>query len=90
MELSVNEQYSESKKYSDDIMSKVTVVLDENQIEYDVKSDGSEIVVTDKNQSKDSLQDTIYANIDVPKMVCLLLLDMIEVNNSIYIRQKTK
>lgn len=90
MELSVNEQYSESKKYSDDIMSKVTVVLDENQIEYDVKSDGSEIVVTDKNQSKDSLQDTIYANIDVPKMVCLLLLDMIEVNDSIYIRQKTK
>jgi cysteinyl-tRNA synthetase len=86
----MKEKYNESKKYSENIMSEVTKVLDDCNITYNVKSDGVEIVTTDNKQSKNSIEKTLFDNINIPKMVFVVLIDIVEIGDSVYIRQKTK
>lgn len=86
----MKDNYVESKNYSDGIMTKITDVLDKSEIAYEVKSGGTEVVVSCENQSLDSIKSIIFSNIDIPKMVIAMLLDIIEAGESIYIRQKTK
>lgn len=83
--------YKESKNYSDNIMKDVTRILDENNIKYEVNSNCTEVTITEKDgQSRESISNTLYVNANVPKMVFMLLVNIVEVNGTIYIRQSTK
>lgn len=83
--------YKESKNYSDNIMKDVTRILDENNIKYEVNSNCTEVTITEKDgQSRESISNTLYANANVPKIVFMLLVNIVEVNGTIYIRQSTK
>lgn len=83
-------QYEECKNYSENIIDKITTVLDENNIKYKVKSNGKEIVVTMNGQSKNAITDTIYKNMDISKMVFTILIDIVQIGDELFIRQQTK
>jgi hypothetical protein len=86
----IKDNYIESKNYSDDIMKDITKVLDGKSIKYTTKSNGTEVIISDQSQTKDSIQTIFYNNLSIPKMVIMVLVDVVEVDNVIYIRQKTK
>lgn len=86
----MKEHYKESKNYSDNIMKDVTKVLDKKKINYETKSNCTEVTIKNSSQSKDKIFNLLAKSIDIPKMVILLLIDVVEVGNTIYIRQKTK
>ena len=79
-------QYEECKNYSENIIDKITTVLDENNM----KSKGKEIVVTMNGQSKNAITDTIYKNVDISKMVFTILIDIVQIGDELFIRQQTK
>lgn len=81
--------YSESKNYSDTIMSDVVSLLAKKGINHNFKSNGSEIIITD-NQTSSSIINLLNDNLTIPKDIISLLLDVVEVSNTVYIRQKTK
>ena len=83
-------QYEECKNYSENIIDKITTVLDENNMKYKVKSKGKEIVVTMNGQSKNAITDTIYKNVDISKMVFTILIDIVQIGDELFIRQQTK
>ena len=83
-------QYEECKNYSENIIDKITTVLDENNMKYKVKSNGKEIVVTMNGQSKNAITDTIYKNMDISKMVFTILIDIVQIGDELFIRQQTK
>ena len=83
-------QYEECKNYSENIIDKITTVLDENNMKYKVKSKGKEIVVTMNGQSKNAITDTIYKNVDISKMVFTILIDIVQIRDELFIRQQTK
>ena len=83
-------QYEECKNYSENIIDKITTVLDENNMKYKVKSKGKEIVVTMNGQSKNAITDTIYKNVDISKMVFTILIDIVQIGDELLIRQQTK
>ena len=87
---SLNDHYNESKNYSDKIMSDVSGVLDSNKIEYETKSNGHEVIITGNGQSESSILKLLNDNLSIPKDVISLLLEVVEVSDKIYIRQKTK
>lgn len=82
--------YNESKNYSDKIMGDVTGVLDSKRISYSIKSGGAEVIIAGNGQSENSIVKMLYDNLNIPKDVISLLLDIVEVSDTIYIRQKTK
>lgn len=82
--------YNESKNYSDKIMGDVTGVLDNKGISYTTKSSGAEVIITGNGQSESSIVSLLNDNLNIPKDVISLLLDVVEVSDIIYIRQKTK
>lgn len=87
----MSKTYKESKNYSDNIMKEVTSVLDDNNISYEIKSNGAEVTITQKDgQSRESITNTLYANVNVPKMVFMVLVNIVEIDGTIYIRQSTK
>ena len=83
-------QYEECKNYSENIIEKITTVLDENNMKYKVKSKGKEIVVTMNGQSKNAITDTIDKNVDISKMVFTILIDIVQIGDELFIRQQTK
>lgn len=87
---SLNTCYNESKNYSDKIMGDVTGVLDNKGISYTTKSSGAEVIITDNGQSENSIVTLLNNNLNIPKDIISLLLDVVEVSDIIYIRQKTK
>lgn len=82
--------YKDSKNYSDKIMGDVTALLDNEGIEYTIKSNGTEVIMTANGQSEDSVLSLLIDNLDIPKDVISLLLDIVEISGTIYIRQNTK
>lgn len=86
----IAQEYSKSKDYSKDIMQKVCQALDDNTIKYSLASNGNEVVIHGTNHTKNTIFETIYNNIDVPKVVFTLLVDIVDICGHVYIRQTTK
>ena len=86
----IKKEYKKSKDYSKDIINKVCEVLNANHIEYSLNSGNSEITVSSKDQTEDTLFKTLYSNMEIPKVVFTILVDVVGVGDKIYIRQKTK
>lgn len=82
--------YAESKNYSDTIMSDVTSLLDKKNISYSTKSGGAEVIINSDGQSASTIIKLLNDNLTIPKEVISLLLDVVEVSNIVYLRQKTK
>ena len=82
--------YTESKNYSENIMTEVSEVLKNEGYNCEIKSSGAEVVISKSGKSKDSIFEMIAKNLMVPKVVLLVLLDIVSVDGDIYIRQKTK
>ncbi len=82
--------YNDSKNYSDKIMGDVTGVLDNKGISYTTKSSGAEVIITGNGQSENSIIKLMNDNLNIPKDVISLLLEIVEVSDIVYIRQKTK
>ena len=81
--------YNESKNYSEDIIKNICKILDKNKIGYKLKSNDTEIVLSKKNDAK-KIEKMIQKEIDVPKMVFILLVTIVQVDDTVYIRQKLK
>jgi hypothetical protein len=90
MSNNVKSLLDESKNYSEDIIPKISDILDDLGIEHETNSEETEIVLSNVTQNADSLNDEITAKIDVPKMVFAVLIDITVVDGVGYIRQKTK
>ena len=85
----INQDVSKIKDNSESIMRKLYDNLIENNIDCQINSKESEIIINDKSQFS-SISELLKTS-DIPKSVysdCLL--DTITVENSVYIRQKTK
>lgn len=81
--------YNESKNYSKDIIKNITKILDKHKLGYKLNSNNTEIVLTEKNDSHE-IEKMIQKEIDIPKMVFILLVDIVQVKQNVYIRQKLK
>lgn len=81
--------YTESKNYSKDIMKNIAKILDKHKLGYKLKSHDTEIVLTEKNDSG-KITKMIHKEIDMPKMIFNLLVDIVQVDGVVYIRQKIK
>jgi hypothetical protein len=79
--------YNESKNYSEDIMKEITDILDSNGVDWVAKSN---IEIVCNNQSEDEIERILCDNITTPKIVFMLLVDIVQMDDKIYIRQKIK
>ena len=87
---SVKKEYSESKKYSTDIMNDIIEMLTKKKVPYDVNSNKTEITIKSSKHSKASIKSMITENISKPGSIMSLLIDVVDVNDTIYIRQISK
>ena len=86
----LNLLYTESKTYSSGIMSNLSKLLDKKKIKHQVRSGESKILIPkESKQTKASIQK-IMQKLDTPEHVISILLDVVDVNGSLYIRLKTK
>lgn len=87
----VREQYIESKAYSENIMNEIFTVLCNSDIKNITHNlNMSEITIDNTSHTKDSIFKLLMDRADIPKLVMLLLIDIVNIDNIIYIRQKTK
>ena len=85
----LSKKYNESKNYTDIIMDEIVSVLDKDKKEYTMKSKGNEIVVHTKDELE-KFEKYLYGKVSVPTMIFKLLVEMVQVNDTVYIRRKVK
>lgn len=80
---------TESKTYSKDVMNEIASILDKKKVKYKSKHNNTEFIVdTDMNANK--MRNLIYKNTYIPKIVLNLLIDIVCIDEKIYIRQNTR
>lgn len=82
--------YDKSRVYAEDIMNAIELILKKNNINHTIKSNGLEIVVNQTGYNKDNLVELICKKISAPKMVFNVLVDVVEIDDIIFIRQITR
>jgi hypothetical protein len=80
--------YEESKTYTNSIIGTIASILSANDISYSIKSNDTEIVVTESDKDKKTICSLFKDSI--PNDIMDTLIDVVEVGSSIYIRQVTK
>lgn len=82
--------YAESKIYASRIMEDVSKLLSSKNIEHVHRYGNSEIVISDgSDQTRESIMRLIQT-LDIPKNTISILLEVVKVNDIIYIRLRTK
>ena len=87
---SLNDQYNESKKYSNTIMSSIKSILEKKNISYDEKSSGSELIISNSKNSKKDIEKLLNDELNISSSIISILIKVTEIGNAIYIRQNTK
>lgn len=82
--------FEEAKEYSTTVMSTVIDVLDDQKIKYKPGQNTNELILPNIKQSPNDIFSIIYKNCSVPRMVLSILIDIVDIGDDIYIRQKTK
>lgn len=90
MSINVKDGYGEMKKYSGTIIPDIIGILSKNNFNYSTNSNNTEIVVTEQTEdTTEFIYESICKGLSVPKIIFPLLVDVVEVDDKIYIRQKT-
>lgn len=87
---SIKKQYEDMKVYSGTIMDKILSILTKQKIKYGEANNHSEIIIASKDQNKDSIKKLLDKKLDIPKNIVTTLIEIVEIEDSVYIRQKTK
>ena len=83
--------YSDSKNYSNQIMSDVESLLKKKKIPFDSKYNRNELVIpSSSGKGKDAILKLLNGNLKVSGDIISVLLDVVEVSGTVYIRLKTK
>ena len=86
----LEEGYAKSKKYADKVLGEIKDILTHNNISFVANSKETEIMITKNKQTKKSINNTLLANISIPKTSFMILVDVVESGGNVFIRQKTK
>lgn len=80
---------NESKTYAKDVMNEIASILDKKKVKFMSNDNNTEFVVdTDMNAKK--MKNMLYKNSYIPKIILNLLIDIVSIDDKIYIRQNTK
>lgn len=88
----IESYYNKLKKYSDSVITKISDQLNDNNIKYSIKSNGTEIIIPTSSQTEENnIKKILFENnICNDKIELMSLIDILIVNNNMYIRQKIK
>lgn len=75
----------EASKYSDNIISNITNILSSNNVKYKMLND-NEITILDDVSDTD-IRQMIFNDINIPHTQLLMLIEVVNIDNNIYIRQ---
>lgn len=76
----------EASKYSDNIISNITKILDDNGIKYKMPNN-KEITILDNELSNTEISNMIFDNMSIPHAQLSMLIEVVTVDNITYIRQ---
>ena len=87
---SVKKEYAKSKEYSTDIMIAIEKLLTEKKISYKINRTKTEITIDAPGETKSSIRSIITNNIVTHGSIISLLIDVVDVDKTVYIRQVSK
>lgn len=89
MNNNLKDELMKASKYSADVIPRIAMVLNDNEIKYE-KNNDTELIILDNDKTRDEIKELIYTNIDIPTTYLNMLLDIIDTDGSTYIRQLTQ
>lgn len=84
--MSIQDDLSKCKKYSDTIMDDISGILHFHKYAFETDESGSEIVIPNATDSKEKIETLIESSLTIPKTIVWMMIQVKKVKNSVFIR----
>lgn len=89
-EFTITNRLGECRDYADNIIDSVCEILVKRDLKYITNDKKNEITISEKNINKDDIMKLIYEEINIPKHIVDLLINIYQLKNQVIIRQKRR